>query len=923
VRELPSGTVTFLFTDIEGSTRLLQHVGHQRYRELLEEHRRLLRSAFTAHGGVEVETEGDGFFVAFGQASDAVAACLEAQRAVVSHDWPDGIEIRVRMGAHTGEAVPAGVGYVSLHVHQAARIAAAAHGGQVLFSEVTGSLVAADLPDGVELCDLGDHRLKDFDSAQRLFQLCHPDLPREFPPVRSLRVRRHNLPAQLTNFIGREEELAELVELLSSTRLLTITGTGGAGKTRLGLQLASAIVDGYPDGAWFAELAPLADPGLVPQQVASALQLRDEPGRTLTETIVDYLRTRELLLVLDNCEHLVDAAADLAAALLVECDGLRILATSRQPLGLPGEQVWRIPSLPLPEPGVVPPPEELMSYDAVRLFVDRATLVDPRFRVTRDNTGSVLGILRHLDGIPLAIELAAARLRVLGVNQLAARLTDRFRVLTGGSRALLPRQRTLRALVDWSYDLLSEPEQALLRRTSLFAGGFSLIAAEDICAGDGLERDDVLDLLTQLVDKSLVVVDPRGDEDRYGLLETIRQYGGERLVERGEGDAFQRRYVRWYFELGRQAEVELVGPDQAAWLDRLETEHDNIRQVVRTARELGDLDSAYGLAAALWRFWWIRGYLGEGRSWLDGALSDRDCQPEVRAKALHAAGALAWDQSDYRAARYFLSESISLFQELGDENGVAGSTYKLASVFGLQGDNARARHLLEENLESARHRHDGQGVAQSLIQLVQVAMQEGRMSEAKSLSAQSLAVSRELGDTYAITASLAFLGEVALAEGAVGDARRMVAESLEGGRALGDKWRIARALHVLGEIACREGDCRRAAALHRDALRTRREIGQRDGIVDSLESLADLAARQEDWERAARLLGAAEALRDAIGAPVAPGRVQDHARFIAAVRTELDEAEFDRVWQDGQAMSLDQAIAYAYDEDDDARSVAA
>ncbi len=921
--ELPSGIVTFVFTDIEGSTRLLHQLGHQEYSVLLDRHHRLLRSAFTTHDGVEVDTAGDGFFVAFARTSDAVAACLDAQLALIASSWPEGGEIRVRMGIHTGEAAPTDGRYVSIEVHQAARIAAVAHGGQVVISEVSQSLIRDHLPDGSDLWDLGAHRLKDFGTPQHLFQLCHPSLPKEFPPLRSLTVRRHNLPAPLTDFIGRHHELAELREILMGTRLLTLTGTGGAGKTRLGLQLAHNALGQYPDGAWLAELAPISDPALVPQQVASALQLRDEPGRPLVETIIDYLGSKNLLLILDNCEHLADASAALAATVMARCERVTILATSRQSLNVPGEHVWRVPSLPLPPAGALPPLEELVTYDAVGLFVARASLADRRFTLTEENAASVVDVLRHLDGIPLAIELATARLRLLSVGQLAARLGDRFRVLTGGSTTLLPRQRTLRALVDWSHDLLSEDEQVLLRRASLFAGDFSLSAAEDICSGGGLEPDEILDLLGQLVDKSLVLAETHDDAARYRMLETIRQYAGERLAENGEHGAFSDRYCQWYVELAQRAEAKLLGPEQAFWLDLLEKEHDNLRQVLRWTKDAGQVQTVYSIAAALWRFWWIRGHLGEGRSWLDGALSDVACAPAVRGRALHAAGALAWDQSDYRAARYFLSESIRLLRDVGDHVGVACAMYKLAAVFGLQGDNAQARCLLEETLQDGRRRNDAQAIGQSVLLLGQVAFQEGNVEEATEWWERSLAHFRDIGDTYAVTASLGCLAEAVLLSGRVEEAGRLVEDSLEMGRALGDKWRVARATHVLGEIAHQEGDLGKAAALQRKALRLRREIGLRDGIADSLEGLADVAASAHDWAQAARLLAAAHALRIEIGAPVAPGRAHQHAEVLERVRTELGEAPFARAWEESLHMSVDDVISQECGSGSDTRSVAA
>ena len=468
---LPTGTVTFLFTDIEGSTTLLQRLGDRRYAEVLAEHQRILRAAFAEGNGQEIDTQGDAFLVAFPRASDAVGAAVAAQQALTQHAWPDGASLRVRMGLHTGEPHSGETGYVGIDVHRAARIAAAGHGGQILLSDVTHGLVVRDLPEGVSLRDLGEHRLKDLAHQHRLFQVMSADLPAHFPPIRSLDALPNNLPRQLTSFIGRDKEIADVKRLLSTAYLVTLTGSGGAGKTRLALQVAADVVERYPDGIWLIELAPIADPALVPKTVASALNVPEQPGRGMTDTLVDVLRRRTLLLVLDNCEHLLAACAGLTAALLRVCSQVHILATSREGLGVPGETLWRVPSLSLPDARRLPTPEDLVLYEAVRLFVDRAKATAPGFGVTSENASAVAQVCHRLDGIPLAIELAAARVNVLAVEQIAARLDDRFRLLTGGSRMVLPRQQTLRAAIDWSYNLLSETERALFGRLSVFSGG--------------------------------------------------------------------------------------------------------------------------------------------------------------------------------------------------------------------------------------------------------------------------------------------------------------------------------------------------------------------------------------------------------------------------------------------------------------------
>ncbi len=455
---LPTGTVTFLFTDIEGSTTLLQRLGDRRYAEVLAEHQRLVRDAFAKGNGQEIDTQGDAFLVAFSRARDAVATAVAAQQALMKHPWTDGASLRVRMGLHTGEPVGATDRYVGLDVHRAARICSAGHGGQILLSDAVSGLAARDLPPGVSLRDLGTHRLKDLREPEHLFQVMHPDLPTDFPPLKSLDALPNNLPRQLTSFVGRDREMAEVKKLLATTCLVTLTGAGGSGKTRLALHVATDVLERYPDGVWLAQLAPLSEPALVPKAVASALDIPEQPARLLTDTVVDYLRSRSLLLLLDNCEHLLQACADLANVLLQACPNLCILATSREALGIAGELTYRVPSLSLPDLKRLPSPESLTQYEAVRLFVERAAFSKPGFQITSSNAAAVAQVAHRLDGIPLAIELAAARVKALPVDVIAARLDDQFRLLTGGSRTGLPRHQTLRATLDWSYNWLSEQE---------------------------------------------------------------------------------------------------------------------------------------------------------------------------------------------------------------------------------------------------------------------------------------------------------------------------------------------------------------------------------------------------------------------------------------------------------------------------------
>lgn len=905
--DLPTGTVTFLFSDIEGSTRLLQQLG-SRYAATLAAHQEILRAAFAAHHGYEVDTQGDSFFAAFPTAVDALAAAADAQRALATYMWPSGTPVRVRIGLHTGAPVLAAGRYVGLDVHRAARIAAAGHGGQVLLSQSARDLAESELPEGARLLDLGEHRLKDLQRPEHLYQLVAADMSATFPPLKTLDRARHNLPVQLTPLVGRSEAVLQVVSLLArdDVRLVTLTGPGGIGKTRLALQTAAELVDRFADGVYLVALGPIADPDLVTGTIAQTLGMWALGSASLAENLQSYLAEKDILLVLDNFEHLL-AAGPRIMELLVACPQVTMLATSRVSLHLRGEHEFEVAPLGLPDRftarsrgsrggrvGVMDGDlAGLTQYAAVALFIERSQAVKSDFAVTGSNAPAIAEICARLDGLPLAIELAAARVRLLPPQALLARLSSRLNLLTGGARDLPERQQTLRNTIAWSYDLLAPQEQALFRRLAVFAGGCTLEAAETVCAapeGASPLTLDVLDGLDSLAAQSLLRQQGWTDagasddaEPRFRMLETIREFGLEQLRASKEGEAIQQAHLAYFLALFEQVAQHFPGPHEAHWLDMLEREHDNCRAALIWARERAAVAEGLRLASALAYFWKARGYLTEGREWLEGLL------------ALRPQGAGAKNNADRDIAPVAVQ---------------ARALFGVGELASTQGDSAHATIWLEEGLALAREADELRLVVDILNRLGVTAAYQNNIELAGRRIEECLVLARELNDPAHLIAPLNNMGEMAFIRGDLERAAAYYEEALSVSRQIGDI-RTQVMIGNLGNVARRQGNLSKAKALYREAIELAQVYGDPRSIAETLESIAMVMATTGDGQHAARLLGASSTARDAIGAPQPPNELADVEASIATTRAALGEEAWKSAFEAGRMLSLEEAFQEA------------
>jgi predicted ATPase/class 3 adenylate cyclase len=866
--ELPTGTVTFLFTDIEGSTRVLNALGDA-YPAVLDRHHALLREAFDAHGGLEVMSEGDAFFVVFRSPIEAVRAATDAQQALSAEDWPPGARIGVRMGVHTGEAVLGGDNYVGIDVHRASRIAAAGHGGQVLLSDATRALSEQSLPPGVSVRDLGPHRLKDLPAPERLFQVVVAGLPSDFPELRSLDARPNNLPAPLTSFVGRERVLGEIRERLARTRLLTLSGPGGTGKTRLAIRVAEDSLTDFAHGCWFVPLDALRDAELVPSAIAKAVGVSVPGDQSVADTLKSWLADRELLLVLDNFEQ-VTSSAPLVGELLAAAPRLRVLATSRAPLHVYGEAEYAVP--PLATVGelraAAGSPQALSQYEAVRLFIERAVAVKRDFKVTNANAPAVAEICVRLDGLPLAIELAAARVKVLPAEQILERLERNLSLLATSAQNLPERQRTMRGAIEWSYNLLDPAEQQLFGRVSVFRGGFGLDASDYVCAV-GIDSD-VLDGLTSLVDKSLLRADESAGESRFVMLETIRQYAAERLAETDEAGEIRRRHAEHYFALAEASEAHLTGHAQADWLDRLEREHDNLRAAFSSADDLGLVDRALGAAGAIWRFWHQRGHFAEARTVLERLLALPGEPSSARAKALTGLGGIVYWQGDYDATGRRYEEAREMYETIGDRAGLAEA-------------------LLNESYGP---------------------LLAGKFETGRRLIRRSIELFNQVGNELGKTNAELLLGFTYMFQAKPVEALPIVESAVAAFRRLGARWELADSLTGLGYVRAIAGDWENAMPPLFESLEIFGQAGNEVGIATVVSGIAAAAGWVGDSERSARLFGKCEEVQARLGGGP-PGQFVAVSTLREKAVQALGDADFTRLAAEGAQMSTSEVLELA------------
>ncbi|MBK8550718.1 MAG: tetratricopeptide repeat protein [Ignavibacteria bacterium] len=945
---IPDGTVTFLFTDIESSTKLAQQFPDIIQTEL-EKHHSILNEIIKSHNGFIFEIVGDAFCTAFGNPKDAVRSAYEIQKRLLTENF-NGISIKVRIGIHTGKAEWSGkryIGYITLaRTH---RVMSAAYGGQILVSTDCFDIIRDTTQNNISFRDLGERRLKDLIQPMRIFQIISPDLPSEFPPLKTLDARPNNLPVQLTNFIGREKEIEEVKKLLSETHLLTLAGPGGTGKTRLCLQAAAEVIDDFANGVWFVDLAPLKDEKLLLQTVAQVIGVKENPETELLNTITDFLKEKELLILLDNCEHIIDSCSLLAETLISKCPKLKIMATSREALRCRGELMYYVTSLELPDLNPDTTFEKLTQYESVRFFIEKAVSIKPGFQVSTLTAPYVAEICHKLDGIPLAIELAAARVKVLSVEQISERLNDRFNLLISGNRTALPRQQTLRALIDWSHDLLSAKEKILWNRLSVFAGGWTIEAAEKVCSCEELKQNEILDILSNLVDKSLVIFNEQSN--RYRMLETIRQYGEEQLDNLSELDEIMKRHLTYYVEFAGTAKINLSGFEQKYWMNRLDDESSNFQVALVSSIVRGNRLKGIQLVLFICRYWEVRGFISQAKNWLKEFLNSPEDIPEMeKAGLLQWSGTFEWITGNYENAKSFYEKSFLINKELNNKTGIAVSLNNLGLIYNITGEHEKSKEHTEQSYKIFSELGDKALMADSLLNLGSTLINLNEPDKARSVFEECLKVYREIGDARGVGMILTNIGSLYGMKNEYETSRIYFEESLAIQRELQDRRNLAYTVGNLGSILSSMGHHKKAQEYLEESIRLNTEIGNKKGLSDSLNMLGfDLfkvgdvtysiynhkeslklkielsdshgisvcilgiaeALSGSDESRSALLIGAAEEVRKS-----SDGKFDEETESIfnstfSLLKEKLGEKKFEAAFEEGKKMKFDEAVKLA------------
>lgn len=946
----PTGTVTFLFTDIEGSTKLAQKF-HDKLPEVLAKHHSILNECVENNNGFVFKTVGDAFCCAFQNADDAVRASVQSQKMLNSVDWKDA-EVKVRMGIHTGFAEWSGTDYMGyITLARVSRVMSVAFGGQILVSNNAYEFSELITSDEISFRDLGERRLKDLTQPLKLYQIISADIPSDFPSLKTLDARPNNLPIQLSNFIGREKEILEINAFLQKSRLVTLLGPGGTGKTRLALQIGAELIDEFANGVFIAELAQVTEPSMVLQTLMSAFGAKEIKGQSQKLTLTEYLTEKEMLVIMDNCEHLLNECSKTAEMLLSKCGKLKIIATSREVLNCAGEISCRVPPLSHPDPNSNESIEMITKYESVRLFIERALVIKQDFRVTNENAYALADICFKLDGIPLAIELAAARIKILSPEGINERLNDRFKLLTGGKRTALPRQQTLRALIDWSYDLLSEREKLLLQRLTVFSGGWRLEASENICSDEIINDDDIIELLGKLADKSLIKVNESLNYNYYLLLETIKKYGDEKLAESGKKNEFQKKHFDYFYKLAEDSEEKLTGYNQKEWLMKLDSDIGNLREALNWAL-INEPVLSLQMSVLLGKFWELRGYYAEGLEYLRKSSESSESTDLIwKARSVYLKGLFLINQGNYSDSKKFLNESQELFREINYKDGEALTYSALATIALFESDYDKIKLYSDKSLEISYEINNKSYIAKNIQNIAMSLMQQGYHVESRNKYEESLAIFRELndpvqlartignigaleyllgnydkarevfeeslvirteiGERQGISIALSNLGSVTYMQHKYAEAENYLERSLAITKELGDKRIQVTTLATLGSIANDLIDFTKAAKMFKESITLSNEIGDKYSLGKGIEGIASIFLKINKFEECCLLSGQYFSLLQSSNKNMIDAELIKIEEMKTELRSNLSEVVFEKLLEEGEKMSIEKVFKYA------------